>query len=134
MPPRGLVVWLLAMLAGCAPPPASGPALPERAGEWTRQTHREAPAGSAPAGIARFGVQQVELADYAAPGGETLRAEAYQLASSAAGLELEQTWRREPNTVAFHVDRYFVILRYASADRSLLNSFVREVQRHLTPR
>jgi hypothetical protein len=134
MPPRRSVVLLLAMLAGCAPRPAAGPALPERAGEWSRQSHREAPAGSAPEGIARFGLQKVELADYAAPGGETLRAEAYQLASGAAGLELEQTWRREPNTVAFHVDRYFVILRYTSADRSLLNGFVREVQRHLTPR
>ncbi len=129
--------WLLAAIAtGACTPSKKAPAtaLPERVGAWTRSDHSRPPSGEAPAAIARFAVAAIEKATYSGPGGETLHAEAYHVASEAAGLELEQTWRPEPNAVGFHVGTFFVIMRYDKADRSALNSFVRELQAFLMPK
>lgn len=128
--------WLLApiLTSACTPKKVTSTALPEHVGAWTRSEHSTPPPGEAPPAIARFAVAAIEKAGYSGPGGEILRAEAYHLASEAAGLELEQTWRPEPNAVGFHVGAHFVIMRYEKADRAALNTFVRELQAFLLPK
>ena len=113
---------------------APSSALPERVGAWSRTEHSHRPPSEAPQAIARFAVTAIEKAGYAGPGGQVLHAEAYHLASEAAGLELEQTWRPEPNAVGFHVGPYFVIMRYEKADRTALSGFVRDLQALLLPK
>jgi hypothetical protein len=76
-------------------------------------------------------VRRVQVADYEGPG--KLQARAYALTSAAAGIDLAQRWRPSADTVFFNSDRYFVVVKWESAERKPLQDFVREVAQRLSP-
>ena len=62
---------------------------------------------------------------------DKLEARAYELTSSAVGLDLVQRWRPSADTVFFNPGRYFVVVKWQQADRKALQDFVREMEKRL---
>ena len=122
-------VWILSVLfvTACgrkAPPPEFAPTL---AGVWQLKMTQSFPPGSAPEPIGRQGARAWWRASYAGPGSATV--ELYELASSAAGLDLVQRWRPVADTVVWYTPRYFVVVRWQSQDRNAVAEFIRALQK-----
>jgi len=122
MRPQILLLAVLA-LSACGPKPAQMPDLfPETIGVWHRTAASEPAAASAPDGIAPALVEKVRAASYEGPG--RLEVRAYQLTSPAVALDLVQRWHATADTVFFYQDRFFVVLKWQTADRNALQQFV----------
>ena len=129
----GTAAVLVAMLAGCR---AAAPLPPDlfpqaAAGGWTRVSTRELSVSESPDPVPRSAVERFAVASYQGPG--KLEARVYALSSPAVGLELSQRWRPSADTVFFYRDRYFVVVKWQSADRKALEAFVREMEGKLGP-
>jgi hypothetical protein len=68
------------------------------------------------------GVERLRAASYQGPG--KLDARVYQLPSPAGALDMAQQWKPSPETVFFYNDRFFVLIRWQTADRQALHEFV----------
>ncbi len=111
------------MLAACGRKPAAMPDLfPEFVGGWHRTAASEPAPAAAPDGIDPKLVEKVRAASYEGPG--KLEVRAYQLTSSAAALDLVQRWHATADTVFFYQDRFFIVLKWQTADRKALQEFV----------
>jgi hypothetical protein len=53
------------------------------------------------------------------------------MTSPAAAFEAEQQWRPQADTVAFHRDGYFFVIRWENADRTAVSAFVRDMEQHV---
>jgi hypothetical protein len=125
-----LAQFLLLLLAGCggAPAPAAF-AFPETVGGWKLKQAKELSPTDAPDAARRLGLKRARVGEYEGSG--RLEAELYDLTSDAAALEMEQTWKPAADTVAFHEDSSFVVIRWQSADRAAVSAFVREIEKRL---
>jgi hypothetical protein len=96
----------------------------EVVGAWHRTGVRDLPP---PAGIERL-----RAASYQGPG--ALDARVYQLTSPAVALDMAQRWKPSPDTVFFYGDRFFVIIRWRTADRNALREFVAALEKKFPAR
>ena len=120
--PRILLLAVL-VLSACGNKPAQMPDLfPESVGVWHRTAASEPSPSATPDGIAPALVEKVRAASYEGPGKLDVRA--YQLTSSAVALDLVQRWHATADTVFFYQDRFFVVLKWQTADRKALQEFV----------
>ena len=104
--------------------------LPETSGAWKRGVVEEIAAAGNDV-IPAAGVRRTLQARYT--GGGTVEVTLYELASSAAALDAVQRWRPAADTVFFYRDEFFVVLKFQSADRKLLQALVRDLDRNLAP-
>ncbi len=120
--------FLCLVLASCGRQQTAAPVpFAKNVGEWRLAGVHESPAAEARDPMRRFGVQRIEKADYEGPGKAS--AEVYLLSSEAGGLELEQTWRPQPDTVVFHRGSRFVIVRWQRAGRDAVTALVRDLEK-----
>ena len=132
--------WLLpaaALFAACRKP-AALPAniFPEKAaGGWRRTDRHLLSVSEAPDPVPRNEIETLLVASYEGPG--KLDARLYVLASDVVGLELSQRWKPSADTVFFSRGPYFVVVKWQSAERTALQTFVRDLENSLaaaTPR
>ncbi len=125
-------VFLLFALAGCrrGGPPAD--LFPKTAaGGWRLTALRILSASDAPDPVPRSVVERVQIAAYDGPG--KLEARAYELASPAAGADLQRRWQPSSDTVFFARAQYFIVVKWQSADRQALRDFVRDLETRIQP-
>ncbi len=101
-------------------------------GPWHRTSVTELPPSSPPDPIPPSAIQSIRAATYEGPG--KLDARVYQLTSPAVALDLAQRWPPAPDTVFFYADRFFVLIRWQSADRKSLHEFVSALQKKFPTR
>jgi hypothetical protein len=94
----------------------------EEIGAWHRTSISEPSPSAARILPAATSVERVRTASYEGPG--KLEVHVYQLASSAAALDVVQRWKPAPDTVFFYSDRFFVLVQWQTADRKALQEFV----------
>ena len=90
---------------------------------------RDPPSSEAPDPVPRTSISRLRIASYEGPG--QIETRAYELTSSAIGLDLVQRWRPSADTVFFNPGRYFVLIKWQNADRKALQDFVREIEKRL---
>ncbi|MGH9718876.1 MAG: hypothetical protein ACRD8O_01570 [Bryobacteraceae bacterium] len=127
------IIALLLVSIGCARREANiESVLAPDVDRWKRSSlSPKAPAGF-PGEVRRFGVRSAHTAAYQGPG--RIEADLYELNSDAAGLDLVQKWRPAANTVVFHRDRWFAVVRWDSAERDAVTAFVRALEKQLGSR
>ena len=113
---------------GGAPKPAA-PLFPAAVGAWKLKQSSDLAPNQIPEQIRRLGVRRAGSAEYEGAG--NLKVEVYELTSSAAALETEQTWRPVADTVAVHHESYFTVIHWENADRAAVSAFVREMVKPL---
>jgi hypothetical protein len=130
---RSFALVLAAALAGCRSSTPLPPNLfPENAaGGWHRTALVEPSLSDAPDPVPRTAVERLAVATYEGPG--KLEARVYVLNSPAVGVDLAQRWRPSADTVFFYRGRYFVVVKWQSAERRALEDFVRELEGRLGP-
>jgi hypothetical protein len=129
----GLAFILMVVLCGCEKP-AAIPAniFPETAeGGWHRTSVANVPVSDSPDPVPRTSVDRLEVATYDGPG--RLEARVYAVSSPAIGLEMAQRWRPSADTVFFYRGRFFVVVKWQTAERKALEAFVREMEQKLGP-
>lgn len=128
---RLVLVLSAASLAYCGgEKKAAQPLFPDAVAEnWKRKESAGLPAPDAPESVRRLGLRRAQRAVYEGPGAIT--ADLYELTSSAAGLELVQTWRPAANTVFFYKENYFVVVKWEKAERAAVTAFVVALEKHL---
>jgi hypothetical protein len=127
MPPRFLLAVVLT-LASCRRGPAPMPDIfTESIGPWQRIAVSELPPSAAPDPVPPAAVERIRAASYQGPG--KLDARIYQLTSPAVALDVVQRWTPAPDTVFFYNDRFFVLIRWQTADRKSLHEFVSVLQK-----
>ena len=120
----GLVALLL---ASCSSGPQSvAPLFPQTVWPWNLKQAADLAADRAPEPIRRLGIRRAGSAGYEGAGNLTVQV--YEMTSSAAAFEAEQTWRPMADTVAFHKDNFFTVVHWENADRAAVSAFVREMQ------
>jgi len=121
---------MAAMLAACR---QSAPAVdvfaPTVAEVWQRTALADTPVSEAPDPVPRTAVRSLRSATYEGPG--KLEARAYELDSETVGTTLAQRWQPSADTVFFARGRYFIVVKWQSADRKALQDFVRDLQKRL---
>jgi hypothetical protein len=129
---RCLLAWVLA-LAACRHAPAPPPdPFTEVVGAWHRTALTELPPSSPPDPVPPSAIQRIRAATYEGPG--KLDARVYQLTSPAVALDLAQRWTPAPDTVFFYADRFFVLIRWQTADRKSLHDFVGTLEKNFPTR
>lgn len=114
-------------LAACRErPPLPNPFPETVAAVWHRTTLQDVPVSESPDPVPRNAVRHLRTAAYEGPG--KLEVRAYELTSSAVGLDLVQRWRPSADTVFFNPGPYFVVIKWQQADRKALQDFVREIE------
>ncbi|HUP02882.1 MAG TPA: hypothetical protein VMU19_02755 [Bryobacteraceae bacterium] len=104
---------------------------PSVAGVWTRTALTNTPVSDAPDPVPRTAVTSLITAAYEGPG--KLEAREYTLDSDTVGTTLSQRWQPSADTIFFSRGRYFIVVKWQSADRQALQNFVRELQKKLPP-
>jgi len=127
----GAIAGLAGSFAACEPKVNLPPGLlPQTAaGGWRRISLAEMPVAESPDPVPRTEVERLLAASYDGPG--KLDARIYALSSEAVALELTERWRPSSDTVFFARGRVFVVVKWQSADRKLLQEFVAELERRL---
>lgn len=119
------------LLAACGGKPPGAPvAFAESVGGWKLAGRSEPNSGAAAEPMKRFGVRRIERAEYTGAGKASI--EVYTLSSEAGGLELEQTWRPQPDTVVFHRGERFAVVRWEGAGRDAAAALVRDLEKRLS--
>lgn len=98
-------------------------------GDWKLSQMKDIAPTAAPETIRRLGLKRAQAAVYDGAGQITV--EVYELTSDAGALEVEQTWKPSADTVAFHRESYFAVVRWTGADRGAVTAFVRELEKQL---
>ena len=101
-------------------------------GAWHRRSAGELPPALEPDSIPRAAVERIRAASYEGPG--RLDARLYQLTSPAVALDVVQRWKPAPGTVFFYSGRFFVLIRWQTADRRALREFVGALEKKLPAR
>ena len=129
---RRILVVLPLLLASCGKQPELPPNLfPQTAaGVWRRGEVRDLPVSESPDPVPRNEIDRLRQADYEGPG--KLQARVYLLRSDGVSLELTQRWRPSADTVFFNVRRYFVVVKWQTADRKSLQQFVHDLEAKLS--
>ena len=128
--PRCTWVLLALPLAACrqsAPPLDLFP--PAVADVWQRTALRDTSVEESPDPVPRTAVKSLRTASYEGPG--KLEARAYELDSETVGTTLAQRWQPSADTIFFSRGRYFIVVKWQSADRKALQAFVTDVQKRL---
>jgi hypothetical protein len=94
----------------------------EAVGAWHRTALSELPPSSPPDPVPPSAIERIRAASYEGPG--KLDARVYQLTSPAVASDLAQRWTPAPDTVFFYADRFFVLVRWQTADRKAFHEFV----------
>jgi hypothetical protein len=124
-------VWFALALAGCREQSAPIDVFPETvATVWRRSSVQELSLSEAPDPVPRTSVKRLETAVYDGPG--KLEARAYELTSSAVGLDLVQRWRPSADTIFVNPGRFLLVVKWEKADRQALREFVSEMQKRLS--
>ena len=100
-------------------------------GGWHRVASREVPASEAPDPVPRNEIDRLEEGVYQGPG--NLAARVYVLSSAGVGVVLSQRWRPSADTVFFHRGRFFAVVKWQTANRAALQSFIRQLEGRLGP-
>ena len=124
--PSLLAILLMSCSSG---PQSAAPLFPETAGPWKLKQATDIATDQAPEPIRRLGIRRAGSAGYEGAGNLTVQV--YELTSSAAAFEAEQTWRPVADTVAFHKDSFFTVIHWENADRAAVSAFVREMQQRV---
>jgi hypothetical protein len=96
---------------------------------WLRTALRDTPVSESPDPVPRTAVKSLRTAVYEGPG--KLEARAYELGSTTVGVTLAQRWQPSADTIFFSRGRYFIVIKWQSADRKALQEFVSELQKQL---
>ncbi len=120
-----LALALLLICSCTSAPKAAEPLFPSEAGAWKLKQSGDLPPDQVPEGIRRLGFRRAGSATYEGAG--NLAVEVYELTSSAAALEAEQTWKPVANTVGVHHENYFSVIHWENADKAAVSGFVREM-------
>ena len=115
------------LLMSCGGAKPAGPLFPEIVGIWKLQQSSDLAPGQVPEQIRRLGLRRAGAAEYRGAG--NIKTEVYEMTSSAAALEAEQTWKPAANTVAFHRENYFTVIHWENVDRAALTAFVGEMEK-----
>jgi hypothetical protein len=94
----------------------------EAIGTWHRTSTTELSPSTASGVLPTTAVERIRAASYEGPG--KLDARVYQLSSSAAALDAVQRWKPAPDSVFFYSGRFFVLVKWQTADRRALQEFV----------
>ena len=127
---RSTLLLLSVLLASCrhAPSPTPMPdVFRETVGAWHRTSLSELPPSSPPDPVPPAAIQRIRAATYEGPG--KLEARLYQLTSPTLTSDLAQRWSPSPDTVFFYADRFFVLIRWQTADRKSLHEFLTTLQK-----
>ena len=126
------ILSCLLALAACRHAPSPTP-MPDifsaTIGAWHRTALTELPPSAPPDPVPPNAIQRIRAAAYQGPG--KLEARVYQLTSAAVALDLAQRWPPAPDTVFFYADRFFVLIRWQTADRKSLHEFVGALEKTL---
>src|ERR1039457_255034 len=129
---RILLVCALA-LSACRRASAPMPEIfTEAWGVWHRTSAGELPPALEPDFVPRAAVERIRAASYEGPG--KLDARLYQLTSPAVALDVVQRWKPVPGTVFFYSGRFFVLIRWQTADRKALQEFVATLEKKFSAR
>jgi hypothetical protein len=122
-------LWIaVGVLLGACTQKTQPPAFPPTvAGSWQLKGSQSFPATSAPELIRKLGTRGWWSATYEGSGSTTV--ELYELTTPAVGLQLVQEWRPVADTVVWYTVRYFVVVRWRSADRIAIGAFIRALQK-----
>ena len=113
---RRTLLVTLAALAACRARRDAAELLPETvAGKWRRAARGDVPVAEAPEPPAKNTVRRAVRAAYEGPG--KIEVTLYELTSSASALDAVQRFRHAPETVFFHRDEFFTVVRWEGADR-----------------
>jgi hypothetical protein len=125
---RSRILLVCAIVLGaCRRAPAPVPDFfPEVVGAWHRTSAGELPPALEPDSVPRAAVERIRAASYEGPG--KLDARLYQLTSPAVALDVVQRWKPAPGTVFFYSGRFFILIRWQTADRKALREFVRALE------
>jgi hypothetical protein len=118
-----IVLLLSACKQGAAPPvfPASV------SDAWRLKSSQNFPAGSAPELVRKIGTRGWWRAGYEGPGSATV--EVYELTAPPRGLEMVQRWQPAADTVVWYTPRYFVVVKWQSADRAAVGALIRSLEK-----
>ena len=72
-------------------------------------------------------IERRRAASYEGPG--KLDARVYQLSTPAVALDVVQRWHPAPDTVCFYAGRFFVVVKWESAERRALQEFVSALEK-----
>ena len=125
------IVLIAILLAACHKPVALPTDLfpKDAAGGWHLTAVRDLPASESPDPVPRDVIDRIVAASYEGPG--KLDARVYALSASAVAFGLAQRWRPSADTVFFDKGPFFVVIRWQSADRKLLQEFVADLEKRL---
>jgi hypothetical protein len=98
---------------------------------WVRTALADTPVSESPDPVPRTAVKSLRTAAYEGAG--KLEARAYELDSATVGVTLSQRWQPSADTIFFARGRYFVVIKWQSADRRALQAFVQDLQKRLPP-
>lgn len=117
------IVLALALSACSLPARSAASLLPASVGGiWQRASLRDIPPP-------RPGIVRAFEAGYAGAGNVTV--DLYETKVSGTAFEMTQHWKAAPDTVFFDKGRYFVLVKWAHADRKALTDLVRGLQKEL---
>jgi hypothetical protein len=122
-----LIAFVFTACRESAPPLDLFP--PAVANGWRRTALRDTPVSESPDPVPRTAVKSLRTATYEGPG--KLEARAYELDSAGVGVTLMQRWQPSADTIFFSRGRYFLVVKWQSADRKALQEFVAELQKRL---
>jgi hypothetical protein len=115
------------MLSACTQN-AAPPVFPANvSGAWRLKSSQSFPAGSAPEMVRNIGTRAWWRAAYEGPGAATV--ELYELTSAAGGLEMVQRWRPAADAVVWYTPRYFVVVKWQSADRAAVGGLIQALEK-----
>lgn len=101
-------------------------------GAWRLKGFQSFPSGAAPELVRKIGTRGWWQGAYEGPGSATV--DLYELTAPAGGLEMVQTWRPAADTVVWYTPRYFVVVRWQSADRAAVGALVRVLEKQFQDR
>jgi hypothetical protein len=104
----------------------------EAVGVWHRTSIGELPPALEPDSVPRAAVERIRAASYEGPG--KLDARLYQLTSPTVALDVVQRWKPAPGTVFFYSGRFFILIRWQTADRKALREFVGALEKKFPAR
>jgi hypothetical protein len=126
--------WLLfvtpLLLTACGKPVVTKERLfPAAIGEWKLSGSSDAPPEAVSGEGAPGGALRAWDASYTGPG--LIQVRVFEMSSPAGGLDATQRWRHAPDTVIFHHEQYFAVVRWDPLDREELAKFIRAFEGHV---
>jgi len=116
------------LLLGACKQGAAPPVFPSSVSDaWRLKSSQSFAADSAPELIRKIGTRGWWRAGYEGPGSATI--ELYELTATPGGLEMVQKWRPAADAVVWYTPRYFVVVKWQSADRAAVGVLIRSLEK-----